>query len=243
VPAPLPLFGLNVPIVPGLVLPLHVFEPRYRELVASLLDEPDEELREFGIVFVREGHDPSTEGMDALFSVGVSVMLRQAERLDDGRYDIVTSGYRRFRLLAVDTSRPLLRGDIEWLDDQTGLDDAVVTLLAGQVARAFGAYRDALTGQVTGSVLEVDATVDGDATDDDGHLRASDLPADPTVLSYLVTAAMVLPIDERAGLVAAATTQDRLALALRLLRRETALIRVFGCVPALELPGPAPSLN
>lgn len=242
-PAPLPLFGLNVPIVPGLVLPLHIFEPRYRQLVAALLAEPDEEAREFGIVFVREGHDPAADGIDALFAVGVSVLLRQADPLDDGRYDIVTSGYRRFRVVGLDTSQPLLRGDVEWLEETIGPDETVVAVLANRVARAFGAYRTALTGQVTGSVLQVDATTDGSATDDDGSLAAEDLPADPTVLSYLVTAAMVLPIGERAALVAAPTTQARLADALQLLRRETALIVALGCVPALELPGPAPSLN
>ncbi len=230
-PAPLPLFGLNVPIVPGLVLPLHVFEARYRELVATLLTEPDEQEREFGIVAIRPGRDPGVDGIDALYPVGTSVLLRQATELDDGRYDIVTVGHRRFEVTRIDASRPLVRADVAWLDDVTGPDDAV---LAARVSRAFDRYRIALTGQVIGSVDVIDVT-DDDATDD--------LPQDPTVLSYLVTAAMVLPMDERQGLVAAPSTALRLSAALRLLRRETALIGAFACVPALDLPGPTPSTS
>lgn len=234
-PEPLPLFGLNVPIVPGLVLPLHVFEPRYRELVAMLLAEPDEDAREFGIVAVRPGREPATDGLDALYPVGTSVLLRQVAELDDGRYDIVTVGRRRFTVTAVDVSRPLVQAEVEWLDDVTGPTDVAA---AARVARAFGAYRAALTGQVMGS-LDVVEVVDADG-DDEG---ADDLPSDPTVLSYLVTAAMVLPMDQRQDLIAAPTTAARLTEALRLLRLETALIEALACVPALDLPGPAPSPN
>lgn len=221
----MPLFGLNVPLVPGLVLPLHIFEPRYRELVATLLAEPDEERREFGIVAVREGHDPAGEGMPALYAVGTSVLLRQAERLDDGRYDIVTTGHRRFRVLSVDTSRPLLRGEVEWLEDVNEPTDAA---LVPRVTAAFRAYRAALSGQVADA-----ASVEPD----------DDLPTDPTVLSYLVTAAMIVPVAQRQELVAAPTTHARLTEALHLLRREAGLISTLGCVPAIDLPAPAPSTN
>jgi hypothetical protein len=63
------------------------------------------------------------------------------------------------------------------------------------------------------------------------------------VLSYLVTAAMVLPVDERQRLLAADTTTQRLALARTLLARETALIATLAAVPALDLPGTPPSVN
>ena len=63
------------------------------------------------------------------------------------------------------------------------------------------------------------------------------------MLSYLVTAAMVLPTDERQALLAAATTGDRLVLARSLLGRETALISTLSAVPSLDLPGVAPSVN
>lgn len=228
VPAPLPLFPLNTPLVPGLVLPLHIFEPRYREMVEELLARPDEDDREFGIVAVRDGRDVATDGLSALYPVGTATVVREAERLDDGRFDIVTTGSRRFRLLAIDDSRPLLRADVEYLDDVSDPADA---LLAEQVTRRFRLYRGALSGQVPDAV-------DWEDPDDDAGL-----PDDPTVLSYLVTAAMLLPTEERQGLLAASTTGDRLALARSLLGRETALISTLSAVPSLDVPGVAPSVN
>lgn len=228
VPAPLPLFPLNTPLVPGLVLPLHIFEPRYRAMVEELLARPDEDDREFGIVAVRDGRDVATDGMRALYPVGTATVLRQAEQLADGRFDIVTTGSRRFRLLEIDAREPLLRAQVEYLDDVSDPADA---LLAEQVTRRFRLYRGALSGQVPDAV-------DWDDPDDDAGL-----PDDPTVLSYLVTAAMLLPAGERQGLLAAPTTGDRLALARTLLGRETALISALSAVPSLDVPGVAPSVN
>lgn len=228
VPAALPLFPLNTALVPGLVLPLHIFEHRYREMVEELLARPEEDEREFGIVAVRDGRDVAVEGMPALYPVGTATILRQAERLDDGRFDIVTTGSRRFRLLDLDARHPLIRAEVEFLDDVSDPADA---LLAEQVTRRFRLYRDALSGQALGPA-------DGDDPDDD-----TDLPDDPTVLSYLVTAAMLLPTDERQGLLAAETTGDRLVLARSLLARETALITTLSAVPSLDLLGVAASVN
>jgi uncharacterized protein len=225
--APLPLFPLNTALVPGLVLPLHIFEPRYRALVEELLEIPDEEAREFGIVAVRDGRDVDRDGLAALYPVGTATVLRQAERLPDGRYDIVTTGSRRFRIHRLDARQALLRGDVEFLEDAA---DPVDALLATQVTRAFARYRAALSGQVA-PAREPDDDLD------------DDLPGDPTVLSYLVTAAMVLPTAERQELLAADTTTSRLAIARRLLVRETGLISALSAVPALDLPGTVPSVN
>jgi Lon protease-like protein len=221
---PLALFPLNTPLVPGLVLPLHIFEPRYRELVSELLAVPDEDAREFGIVAIRDGGDVLRDGMDALYPIGTATVLREAESLPDGRYDIVTCGTRRFRIADVDMSRPLLRAMVEFLPEDEAPADA---LLAIDVARRFRDYRAALAGQVD----------EHDDADGDG------IPADPTVLSYLITAAMILPQHERQALLSAATTATRLTLARTLLNRETGLITQLGSVPALELPGATPSVN
>ena len=227
VPTPLALFPLNTVLVPGLVLPLHIFEPRYRALIETLLGIPDEDQREFGIVAVRDGRDIESEGIDALYPIGTAVVLRQSEQRDDGRWDIVTTGSRRFRLIDVDTSDPLVQAEVEFLDDVTGPDDEA---LAGVVARGFVAYRLALSGQVP-SDEEIQAETE------------DDLPEDPTVLGYLVTAAMVLPTHERQDLLAAESTAERLALARTLLHRETGLISALGAVPALDLTSVPPTPN
>jgi ATP-dependent Lon protease len=240
VASPLPLFCLNTVLVPGLVLPLHVFEPRYRQLVEDLLAIPDEDAREFGVIGVREGRDVARHGLDALYPVGTATVLRQAERLDDGRFDIVTTGTRRFRVRGIDTSRPLVMGDVEFLDDDIDPADAFI---AQRVARDFRTYRAVLSGQV------IDVTDRDDPGDEPGagagfiDSEDDDLPDDPIVLSYLVTAAMVLPAAERQELLAAPTTGERLLLARSLLHRETGLIAVLSALPALELVNPDPSPN
>ena len=247
-PEPLPLFPLNTPLVPGLVLPLNIFEPRYRAMVQELLDEPRDEAREFGVIAIREGRDPLREGTEALYGVGVSALLRQAEELEDGRFEIVTTGHRRFRLISVEpvptgvagahsgdvtpadpdhdaglaSPAPLLRAQVEFLAEATSESDA---LLADQVAARFREYRSALGGQVQATVGE------------------DEIPHDPTVLSYLVTAAMVVPQQERQQLLSADSTAARLTIARGMLSRETVLISELSAVPSLDIPGATPSVN
>lgn len=228
----LPLFPLNVAIVPGLVLPLHIFEPRYRGLIAELLDEPDPAAREFGIIAIREGRSLERDGMAALYEIGTATVLRRAEELDDGQYEIVTTGSRRFHLDSLDTSRPLARAEVTWLGDPAG------NVGQGQVdavGLAFSAYQDLLGGGLRGSLTEDDWESD---EDEDEHL-----PDDPIVLSFLVTAAMVLPVDERQQLLAAPDAAQRLTLARVMLSREIGLISTFGALPALDLGLDQPSLN
>ncbi len=216
-PAPLPLFPLNVVLVPGLVLPLHIFEPRYRGMIDTLLRTEDPQAREFGIVAIREGHSFDREGLDALYPIGTATLLREAERLPDGRYDIVTTGTRRFRIVDVDRSAELAVATVDFLEDVSDPADA---LIAMRVRRAFDVYRHLLGGQL----------MVGDAE----HTGQDDLPEDPTALGYLVTAAMVLPWSQRQELLAAPDTATRLQRAAALLHRENGLIATLAAVPAVD---------
>lgn len=218
----IPLFPLNTVLVPGLVMPLHIFEPRYRTMVEGLLEIPEEDAREFGIIAVRDGGDPRT--LSGCYPVGTATVLRQAQQHEDGRYDIMTTGSRRFRIHDIDDSEPLLHATVSWLTDIASDEDS---LLALHAARAFTTYRSILGGQLI--------------ADEDADLE--DLPDDPTVLSYLITAAMVLPTDERQVLLAAENTAQRLTHARTLLNRENALIAALGAVPAIELTSTMPSVN
>jgi Lon protease-like protein len=212
----MPVFPLNVVLVPGLLLPLHIFELRYREMVDQLLAQPESGGREFGIIGIRDGRSVEVDGQQALYDVGVVASLRGVEALDDGRYNIVTSGTRRFRLHALDDSRPLLRAEIELLEDLDGPEDVV---LAAAVRSAFDRYR-----MLLGARLLITS-----------EAPAEQLPSDPGALAYLVTAAMVLPNGERQQLLAAPSTLQRLSLARRLLTRECALIEHLASVPSTDL--------
>jgi len=110
----LPLFPLpNVVLFPNVFLPLHVFEPRYREMVADALASD----RMIGMVLLRPGWDRDYEGRPPIYSVGCSGVLTHNERLPDGRYNIVLRGIERFRILEEDHQLSYRRGVIEPLRD------------------------------------------------------------------------------------------------------------------------------
>jgi Lon protease-like protein len=203
----LPLFPLGTVLFPGVLLPLHVFEERYRRLVRDLLVAPPDE-RAFGVVAIREGREVGADGARALHAVGCVARLHRAEPYADGRFDVVTTGAQRFRLDALDETRAYLQGEVTLLDEPDGPD---VGRLAGQVGRAWADYREAVG-----------------SSDDEP-------PEDARALSYLVAAGAVLDLTEKQRLLEAADTAARLRAELVLLRRESALLGLLPSLPAVEL--------
>jgi uncharacterized protein len=111
----LPLFPLpNVVLFPNVFLPLHIFEPRYREMVADALASD----RMIGMVLLRPGWDRDYEGRPPICSVGCTGLLTHNERLPDGRYHVVLRGIERFRILEEDHALSYRRGLIEPLRDE-----------------------------------------------------------------------------------------------------------------------------
>lgn len=204
----IPLFPLGSVLVPGLVLPLHIFEPRYRQLLDDLAALPEDE-RGFGVVAIRDGHEVGKDGVHALFEVGTIASLREVNPFDDGRSDIVTVGTDRFRIVSLNEEMPYLRAEVEMLDEASG--DAA-DALGDAVMEAFTAYRSIFT-----------------ETDDE------DLPDDPRVLSYLVAAAVVADLPVRQEFLAARDDTHRLRDELAFLRREIALIEAIPSLPAVDL--------
>ena len=112
----LPLFPLGAVLYPGMLLPLHIFEERYRQLVRDLLDGP--EPRRFGVIAIRKGRETGIDGVQSLYEIGCTAVLRRVDQHEDGRYDIVAVGTERFRLLGLDETRPYLRGEVEILAEE-----------------------------------------------------------------------------------------------------------------------------
>lgn len=211
----LPLFPLGTVLFPGLVLPLHVFEERYRVLVRDLLALPEDE-RYLGIVAIREGQEVGEDGVAALFGRGCAALLRGAEELEDGRWDIVTVGARLFRLDGISHDRPYLTGDVTWLPDELG-DPAEAQVLDSSVRTAFLAYVEALARAAGGTAADLD------------------LPEDPLVLSHLVAASTRLDLADQQDLLEQPTGVARLRRELSVLRREEAFLRVLQAAPAPDL--------
>jgi len=210
----LPLFPLGAVLYPGMLLPLHIFEERYRRLVQDLLAGP--EPRRFGVIAIRKGRETGVEGVHSLYEIGCTATLRRVEEYEDGRFDLVTVGTQRFRLLGLDQTLPYFQGEIEPLaDDVVDLTAAAPVVRAVQVA--FRAYLDALTES-------------GGAT-----VRIEDLPDEPVLLSFLVAASVVIDLPERQALLTESDTLRRLNAERALLSREASMLRTTTSRPAPDL--------
>lgn len=124
----IPLFPLSSPLFPGVVLPLQIFEPRYRRLVADLASSSDpRKPRSFGVVAIRQGWEVErVSPAEALFDVGCTAVLRAVTPQPDGGYRIVTVGADRFRLLdvVVGDDPPYLQAEVEWLQEEEAAEEA-----------------------------------------------------------------------------------------------------------------------
>jgi Lon protease-like protein len=102
-PPSLPLFPLpNVVLFPGVFLPLHVFEARYRAMVADALEGD----RVIGMVLLRPGWEPDYEGRPPVYETGCAGLITHVEQLPDGRYNLVLKGLSRFRIVDEDRDGP-----------------------------------------------------------------------------------------------------------------------------------------
>ncbi|MFF4013648.1 LON peptidase substrate-binding domain-containing protein [Streptomyces sp. NPDC001843] len=241
----LPLFPLNSVLFPGLVLPLNVFEERYRAMMRELLKTPEEEPRRFAVVAIRDGHEvaPSEPGMPdptallergaaagfgtdplrAFHAVGCVADAATVRERADGTFEVLATGTTRVRLLSVDTSGPFLTAELEELPEEQG-DEAGA--LAEGVLRAFRQYQKRLAGARERSLT-----------------TGADLPDEPAVVSFLVAAAMMLDTPAKQRLLQAPDIASRLRDELKLLRAETAIIRNLPSLPAAELTRGPTSLN
>ena len=216
----LPLFPLGSVLFPGALMPLHIFEPRYRLLIRRCIDRQ----RPFGIVLIRRGSEvgPSAEP----YAVGTEAKIVAESLLPDGRSYIVTRGERRF---AVETLmpevEPYLVGQVRYLDEADGdgaLDRATMAL------EALGAY-----------LLAVVAVTDDSRGE---RALADDLRgAQPRDLAYRIAGSLAVDAPQQQALLELETTSARLAEETRILNRETELLRDL--LVRLRERGERPELN
>jgi Lon protease-like protein len=125
----IPLFPLSTPLFPGIVLPLEIFEPRYRRLVRDLLALPEGSNRRFfGVAAIRQGWEVERIApAEALYDIGCTARVSTVQPRPDGRFRLVIVGGERFRLLdvVVADEPPYLQAEVEWLaDEETADEDA-----------------------------------------------------------------------------------------------------------------------
>lgn len=236
----LPLFPLHAVLCPGIVMPLHIFEDRYRALTRHCIETGSP----FGIVLIREGSEVGAAGSLSVAGVGAVAEIREASRYADGRYDLLVAGTGRFALEDVDVaSAPYLVGTVTGLDDDVGDEDTAEKLSAAAVAR-FVKYLELLRARdgEDGEVLDIRVELET-REPDIGHLAPDDepsdaelaeiertleprllIPDDPTTLAYLLSGIVQVELPRRQALLEAETTVERLVHLLALLDREILLL-------------------
>jgi len=208
----LPLFPLGTVLVPGMRLSLHVFEPRYRQLVADLLSAEGPGAPEFGVVALRQGWEVGAVG--DLYEVGTSARVTDVLPHADGRCDLAAVGESRFVVESLDSvSKPYLLGTVRRLAEPEGDLDPE---LAGSVRRAVELHLRTLIA-LRAELSDVAESLDPSA--------------DARTLSYAVAKLASLPLADRQALLGVADTAARLRAGRAVLRRETELMRQLRAVP------------
>ena len=252
----LPLFPLNSVLCPGIALPLHIFEDRYRALVRHCIDTTSP----FGIVLIREGREAGN-GAISFTGIGTVAEIRDAGRYEDGRYDLLVVGTRRFEIRRVlSGSRPYLIAEVDLLEEEVG-DESTAHRLAMSATRRFVTYLELLQPRSGETAEEIDVRVEVEADDEDEDADAADedaatvadaddddesprrrrvtIPDDPTVLSYLLAGIVQVESPRRQALLEASTTEERLRVLLSTINREILLLerrlRLFR--PDIQLSG------
>jgi len=153
----IPIFPLRSVLCPGVALPLHIFEERYRLMIGRCIERGEP----FGVVLLRDGHEVGPlRGQVA--AVGTTAAIRRAGAYPDGRLDILTVGQQRFRLEDLDSvSQPYLLGRVSWLDEPTGPEPALGDR-AQRVGQRFLEYLELLqpVDEADGPEIEIEFEIE-----------------------------------------------------------------------------------
>lgn len=191
----IPLFPLSVVLFPGMALPLHIFEPRYRHMMADCLADQ----APFGAVLAAEESIP---GHEVPAKVGTLARIADYEKLPDGRYNLLALGTRRFQIIETRRQRPYLTGLVRPFCDDQREDKDVSALVAG--ARA-----------ALSSYLKVVMLLVGSPE------RQIDIPTDAEDLSFLIGTCLTCEDCEKQELLEMASIAQRLREGARMLHAET----------------------
>lgn len=211
---PLPLFPLGTVLFPGVAIPLHIFEDRYRVLLRDLMALPADQAREFGIVAIKVGYEVGGHGANTVHTIGCSAVITDITAHADGTFDVVVRGHRRLRVDSLDVRGEYLRSQVNWLPEELG-DDLDAAAISATVA--FETYR--------ARVAELRA--------DD--ILVGDLPTDPTTMSYGIAASLILSLADRQALLETNDVASRLKLATSLINSELRAMTALNSLPATEL--------
>lgn len=198
----LPLFPLNTVFFPGMTLPLHIFEPRYREMINLCIDQH----QPFGVVLIEDGAEVG--GPARPHPVGTYGTISRVERLPDGRMNIEAVGQERFRILTLHMDKAYLTGTVERFPLVTE-NAEVVTSVSNSLSTWARRYLKVL-GEIADMAFE-----------------KHELPDNPVALAYFAAIIAQVPMKDKQVLLNCTTTDELLQREVTLYRREISLLRAL----------------
>jgi Lon protease-like protein len=199
----IPLFPLNTVLFPGMMLPLHIFEDRYKMMIKRCLAETSE----FGVVLLSEG---TAEGpLGGIYDIGTTAQIKQVDALPDDRFNIVTTGARRFRVIEEHRDLyPYLTATIEFYpitDDTSTKTLDLARKLSPLVGRYLKLFKDA----------------------NGTRFRFGQLPTDPLTLAFLVGVILPVENDIKQEILSMPDTYSILLTEYELLKHETLMLEII----------------
>ncbi len=191
----IPLFPLHVVLFPDMPLPLHIFEPRYREMILRCREDKSP----FGITLIQSGADIGAEAVPR--TVGTLARIAQYEELPDGRMNILVLGESRFEITRTFHDKPYLSAAVRLVQEKP-IDAEAVQLGLDTVSALFRAYLQALFA-MSGRTLST-----------------LQLPQDAEYLSYAVASVLQVPTQEKQALLEMTETERRLQREIEILNAE-----------------------
>lgn len=191
----IPIFPLHTILFPTTDLGLHVFEDRYRELVARCLESGEG----FGVVLIQRGRE--VDGPADPFTIGTHAKVVSYARLPDGRYLLEVEGHRRCRIVSLNGTAPYPQADVVWLPEPIG-NFANAREMSMEAEHLFATYR---------------------MSNGDGDMPVR-LPVDPVSRSYTLASLLKIDPGEKQMLLETEAADERLERVVGILRRELALL-------------------
>lgn len=196
----MPLFPLNTVLFPGMVLPLHIFEPRYKTMISECVREN----KPFGVILIKEG--PEVGGTATTYEFGTSAYVTQVEQLKDDRMNIQTVGYQRFKLHSLQGGRPFQVGLVE--DIPIPGEESI------QLSRAVDILAPMLSSYLE-SLKKMGAL----------SLAFDEIPRDGRALAYLTAIMLPIRTEEKQHLLESDDLMTMLNRQIQLLQREMMFLK------------------
>lgn len=198
----LPLFPLNTVLFPGMSLPLHIFEERYKLMVNHCVQTN----RPFGVVLIKSGDEVGTSA--ETHGIGTTAHITNVERLSDGRMNVATVGTQRFRIAEYRHDLAYLHGIVEDFPLE-GVGDTTLSAEISKLTRRLREYLDifAKLGNV-----EIDQR---------------EFPTDPMTLAFLVAIIVRMPMEDKQNLLRIPTLAELVKTENHILWRESELLNVL----------------